>query len=404
MDQDEVVSGKELDESLDATLRETLKGLNDRGEGVTEEPADPIKGIAAVVDDKDPAPSLKGVERARDDTGKFVKAEDKPKESAAPAEKPDKTAQSGAVVQVAAEVEAPPVTTTGQPIDINRPPSSWKPAAKAAWAALPEPIRAEVHRRESDFLNGVKGIKENADFGQSIRSVVEPYRMLIEAEGGTPERAVGDLLKTAALFRTGTQQAKLEAIFGLDQKFNAGLNQHFNQAVEAEVAKRTGQPAPQVQQQPQNFQDPRVDQLLAANQKQERDRVAQEERITNAATERFLFAKDDKGQPLYPFVDNVIDDMSQRVSGIRRNNPAIGHEEALKQAYEAAVWAHPETRAVLISQQQAQAQQSAETLRKVEQAKRASAGNMPRRGALPATEPVGSIEDTIRDTYRRLTG
>jgi uncharacterized protein YicC (UPF0701 family) len=119
----------------------------------------------------------------------------------------------------------------------------------------------------------------------------------------------------------------------------------------------------------------------------ERERVAQEERVTNAATERFLAAKDDKGQPLYPFVDNVLDDMSSRVSSIRRTNPAIGHEEALKQAYEAAVWANPETRAVLIGQQQAQAQQSAETLRKVEQAKRANAGNMPRRGAFPPRSP-----------------
>lgn len=397
MDQEEAVTGKELDEALDDTLRATLKGITDRGEVVDEPAPDKPAVEAEPVTD---APAAKD-DRPRDASGKFI---EKPKESVAPAkaEQPKTPAEASAPVQAAAEPEAPIVTTTGQPIDINRAPSSWKPAAKAAWAALPEPIRAEVHRRESDFLNGVKGIKENADFGQSIRSVVDPYRMLIDAEGGTPERAIGALLRTAAIFRTAQPQEKLQALFGIAQQYNVPLAEYM----QAEFAKAKGDPnapAAPAQQQPHTFQDPRVDQLLATQQRAERERVALEERTTNAATEKFLSAKDDKGQPLYPFVDNVLDDMSGRVSVIRRTNPAIGHEEALKQAYEAAVWANPETRAVLLSQQQAQAQQSAETLRKVAEAKRVNAGNMPRRGALPATEPVGSIEDTIRDTYRRLT-
>ncbi len=127
-----------------------------------------------------------------------------------------------------------------------------------------------------------------------------------------------------------------------------------------------------------------------------------EQQASNSAAERFISAKDDKGQPLYPFVDNVIDDMSARVEALRRTHPALGHEDALKQAYEAAVWANPETRTVLISQQQAQANQPAETLRKVEQAKRASAVNVPKRGALPATEPPKSLDETIRETGKAL--
>jgi hypothetical protein len=137
-------------------------------------------------------------------------------------------------------------------------------------------------------------------------------------------------------------------------------------------------------------------------QKQEQERAAYETQQSNGAVERFMSAKDEKGQPLYPFVDNVLNDMSARVQMLRRTNPAMGHEEALKQAYEAAVWANPETRAVLISQQQAQANQPVETLRKVEQAKRASAVNVPKRGAIPATEPPKSLEDTIRETGKAL--
>lgn len=397
MAEEEAVTGRELDEAMDETMRATLKDINSR-----DPEAEPVAAEPAVVDEV-AAPQKDERPRAAD--GKFI-----PKESAAPAEKPDKSPAIGAVEQVAADASqpAPEAPAAAQPIDLTRAPSSWKPAAKAAWAALPEPVRAEIYRREGDFHTGLKGIKENADFGQVIKQTVEPYRMLIEAEGGTPERAIADTMRTAALFRVGTPQQKLEALFSIDKQFNAGLQAHFQQAVAAEVAKQTGQPAAQAQpQQPAAFRDERVDQLLANMQKEERARAQREEATSNAATERFLTAKDDKGQPLYPFVSNVLDDMSERVANIRRSNPAVGHEEALKQAYEAAVWANAETRAVLLSQQQATAQQSAETLRKVEQAKRANAGTMPKRGALPAATAVAKFgspeaDEQIRETYRNL--
>jgi hypothetical protein len=373
-----------LDENLESTLRETLKGINER-EAPVDEAAPAVEATAPKV------------ERARDETGKFV-----PKESAAPAEKPDIAQTAGAVVQAAAD--APEAPAVPQGIDINRAPSSWKPAAKAAWAALPEPVRAEIYRREGDFHTGLKDIKTNADFGQSVKGIVEPYRMLIEAEGSTPELAISETLKTAALLRVGTPQQKQQALLALDQQFNIGLVPLIQRAM---VAQAGGAPQQQFQQ-PQTFMDPRVDQLMAAVNRQEQERAQAENARSSSAVELFVKAKDDKGNPKYPFVDNVIDDMSARVQIIRGSNPGMSHEEVLKQAYEAAAWANPETRAVLMGQQQAQAQQSADNLRKVGQAKRANAGNMPKRGALPTTAPMAKwgssdADEEIRATYRQLT-
>ena len=123
----------------------------------------------------------------------------------------------------------------------------------------------------------------------------------------------------------------------------------------------------------------------------------------------FIDAKDTQGQPLYPFVDNVIDDMNDRVGAIRRQNPAADHGEVLKQAYEQAVWANPETRAVLIAQQQAQTGKPAEQLRRTVAAKVAVAGTMPKRGAMPALAPEANLkigtpesDESIRETYRQL--
>ena len=383
---EEALDDRALSESMDEDIRKTLAAIKER----EPEALDVTEDAPAVKDD-----------RARAPDGKFVKTE-----SAAPAEAPDTSPPVGVPEQAAVDA---PVEGAQPAVDLNRAPSSWKPAAKAAWQALPEPVRAEIHRREFDFHNTTfKGpLKENADFGQSVRQVVEPYKAMIEAEGGTPERAIADTMRTAALFRTGTQEQKLQALWQIDKQFNGGLAQHFERSVQAEIAKRTGQPA--VEGQPPVYQDPRVDTILQSLQEQERQRQEQErqrqqeqEQQNANVVQEFINAKGTDGQPLYPFVDNVIADMSARVQLIRQQNPALNPHEALKQAYEQASWANPEVRAVLISQQQAQANKPEDNLRRVEQAKRASAVNVPKRGALPASGPALSLEEDIRETARAL--
>lgn len=411
MAEEEVVTEQQTEREFDSKLTEsiskTLKDIQSRP--VEEVAADPETTIPDKTAQTPP-------ERARGEDGKYIKAEEKPApiESAAPAEKPIKAQIAGATEQAAAEPEQPLVTTTGQPIDINRAPSSWKPAAKVEYANLSPALKAEIHRREADYLNGGKGLKENADLGLELRKVAAPYQALIDAEGGSLPQSMANYLRTAAVFRQGTPQQKLQAMFGLDQMFNTGLQQHLNTMVQAEVAKRTGQPADpnspaqQPTQQPV-YQDPRVDQLLANYQRQEQERASQDKSVRDKATETFLSAKDALGAPLYPFVDNVIEDMSPRVSAIRAANPAMGHEDVLKKAYEQAVWAHPETREVMLKQQQAAATQSTEKLQKVEKARSASAVNVPKRGALPRTEPTGKFnspeaDEAMRETFRRLNG
>lgn len=403
----EVVSDKTLDQGLTETLRETLKGINERGDGLdTDTPVVAAETAA-------PAVEPKGDERPRDKDGKFAKGETV-KESAAPAkaDTPQKPVTAAAPAQAAAETpaEAPLTAPGGTAIDLTRAPSSWKPAAKAVWANLPQEVRAEIYRREGDFHVGNKPLKDNADFGQRMRQVIEPFRQMVEAEGGTPEKSIENYFRTAATLRQGTQEQKLQTLFALDKQFGAGMQQHFQQAVMNEVAKITGQPAQQLQQtQQQVYQDPRVDQLMQKFQREENERNGRDERARSQASEKFCAAKDEKGQPKYPFIDNVIDDMSARITGVRQANPELGHYEILEKAYDAAVWAHPETRAVLIGQQQAQAQQPVEKLQRVEKAKAASAGNMPKRGGLPATASVGKFNSpegdaAMLDTLRQLTG
>jgi len=76
----------------------------------------------------------------------------------------------------------------------------------------------------------------------------------------------------------------------------------------------------------------------------------------------------------------------------------------LNDAYEKAIYANPTVRAKVLAQQQeqAEAQRKAIAAQKAQAAKQASSVNVTRKGTMAAAKPVGSMEDTIRETAREL--
>lgn len=390
-------------ESMDDTIAATYKDILAR-EAESDTPASPL-------DDGTPAEPL-GVpaeetdaakaQRARDEQGRFAKQEEKTEKPAVETPKADKApTQAGKasevktdspVTQPAEEV----VRADGRPVDLTRAPSSWSAAAKAEWSKIPPAVQAEVHRREVDAFKKFNESAPEAELGRNIRSLGEKYHQVIALDGGGDiGRAVNAFLNTASVLRFGTPQQKRQAIDYLEQ----------NYGVPSKQAQVDAQGQPVQPQQQQDFRDPRVDRLEAAWSAEEQRRRSEIDRTANDATTRFLSSTNDKGEPLYPFVDNVLEDMTGRVAAIRARNPGTSHDEALKQAYDAAVWANPETRKVLQAQEvvRLEAQRREENLRKVDSARQAAATNVPRRGAVPAQAPVGTMDDTILETYREIT-
>jgi hypothetical protein len=279
--------------------------------------------------------------------------------------------------------------------DLTRAPSSWKPGARSGFEQLPEAVRAEIHRRETDFLKGQQQLQPDAQLGSSIRRTIEPYRMLIEAEGGTPERAVADLLRTAAIFRTGSLQQKYQAVANICQQF--GLDPSV----------LTGGALPPEQQrehQAQQFRDPRVDQLLAQQHQADQQRQSREQAQTAGAIETFMAELDEGGNPRRPYLNDVIPDMAAMLPALLQANPTLTHAQALEEAYTRATWAHPEVRALLQREaaSASEAQRRAANQTRVAGARRAASVNVPRRAALPAAGKPGTIEDTIAATAREL--
>lgn len=358
------------DANVDETMADDWKSIQEKyaveePEPVKEPEQEPVKALEPVE-----KPADTDATRARDEAGKFVKADKEP-------EKASETAAAEPVEQIPGEVA----------VDVNRPPSTWKPTARAEWEKLSPSVRAEIHRRETDFMRGRTELLPDARFGKSMTEVIQPYRMLIEAEGGTPERAVADLLRTAALFRVGTPQQKQQALANIAQQFG----------IQAPQAVQPGTTAPA------DFRDPRVDGLLQHLQTQEqRQQQAQQQERENIVT-AWMNEVDAKGQPKRPYLGDVFAEVNALVPQIRERSPSLQHSEVLQRAYETATWGNPEIRALLQQATQGTSQvREADNQNRVREAKRAASVNVPRRASLPSPGQPGKMEETIAETAREL--
>lgn len=369
------------EKDIDDTMAADWAAIQEK-HALPEEEAPPIVEAEPVAVATEEEPAVPVAAKPRDETGKFVKPAKAPvvKDSKQPAA--PKTA-------VVAEPETPE-QPQAQTRDVNRAPSTWKPAIREEWAKLPPTVRAEIHRREADFQHGQAQLLPDARFGQQLRQVIDPYKMLIEADGGTPERAVSDLMRTAATLRIGTDQEKLNALIGIVKQYRIDLRPLLN-----------GQPAQQPQQE---FRDPRVDQLLARQQADEQQRTVAQSRDLETAVTSFLNEVDATGNPKREYLGEVMNDMTALLPQIQAANPGMTHTQALEAAYDRAIWAHPEVRTVLQTRQQTELQQqrTADNQLRVRDAKRAASVNVPRRASIPSPSAPGKLEETIRDTAREL--
>lgn len=333
--------------------------------------------LARHQEDPEPAPAVDepkektAPQRVRDEAGKFAKAAED--DSAAEPAAGDEQAASGQKAQQGAAADASGAggeLAADQPArDLANAPSSWKPAAKAKWEALDPDVRAEIARREGDFLKGQSELLPDAQFGRNMRGVVEPYRMLIESEGATPELAVRDLLRTAAILRVGTPQQKTAAMQQVIRQYGVPMPGPEDQQLQGG---QEGQ---------QQFRDPRVDAMLA---QQERERAQASERQQSTVLndiDTFRNAVDAGGKKVYAYFANVENDMVPVTALVRQEHPDWPNQQVLKEAYERAVWANPETRQLVQQKNlsELEATRREENLRKASEAKKAGSVNLPRR-------------------------
>lgn len=130
------------------------------------------------------------VERARDEAGRFTKAEQEA--AAASAVEPAKT--------------RPPR------------PSSWKKDYQEKWDQIADtdPQMAQyLLEREAQFAQGVSTYKAEADRARTFQSLVEPHAPRFQQYGVDSQEYIGRLLKMDEMLATGTPEQKQALLMGI---------------------------------------------------------------------------------------------------------------------------------------------------------------------------------------------
>lgn len=211
---------------------------------------------------------------------------------------------------------------TDKPLDIKRAPQGWKPEARETWGELPESAKREIIKREREIAVSLQKTAHERKFASEISEVFKPYEAELRAAGFSEKEVIADFLNASYTLRRGNQSERATFVANI-------INAHGVDLVTLNDVLMKKQPA-------QTAQDPtaqRLAQLEAAEQARQRQVQQAQEADLNSQID--AFAKDPKNE----FFRDVAPMMVTFLQG--------GHAADLKNAYDMAVAANPETRKVL---------------------------------------------------------
>lgn len=298
-----------------------------------------------------------------------------------PAVEPTPSPQPGTETKVE---ETPKPEETSTEVQSVGAPKTWSKEALQEWATLPPRAQQEILKREEDFLKGITMYKDKAEVGDRYDSVVAPFKTVLQAENIDPVQLFQSFASNHYLLSRGTEAQKLELAANMIQ----GYGIDFNKLI-GFVGDRMIEPA-----------DPRVSALeqeiatlkqgQASRQQQEAAQVQQ-----RLATEVDAFAAD----PAHPYFNELVDDIAQLFEK--------GQAENLQEAYDKAVYLNPTTRQKEIDRLTAERSTSVspeEQARRDKIAKSTAADLSLDPKARNGTVPLGTIDDTLRETLARIEG
>lgn len=268
----------------------------------------------------------------------------------------------------------PPAEKTGEQ-PANQPagtgtlqaPKTWRPEAAAKFASLPPEVQQEVLKREEDIFRGLEAYKADASIGKALKSVVQPYMQVFQAQGIDPLQQVSGLMRAHVALSTGTPEQK----------------QQFFQHLAKEYGVELGMEPPYIDPQVAGLQK-QLAELQSRLNSREQQEIA--EARSKLQAEIDAFASD----PAHQYFDEVAND----IAGLLRSGAA----KSLQEAYEKAVWANPITRAKEQARltAEAEAKAKAEAAEKAKQARKAIGANVKSSAKVASgTAPLGSIDDTL---------
>lgn len=245
-----------------------------------------------------------------------------------------------------------------------------------AIASNPVAMQAFI-RRSEEMHRGLEQYRNKAQIGDGFERVIAPYMQTFQAAGVDPLQATQHLFASEAALRYGTPAQKVQMLHKIASDYGIDLNQAQQYQPE--------QVDPQV-----HALQSQLQQMQGWITQQNQAREWQERETLNSEIERF------KSDPSHAFFEEVRNDMAGLLQA--------GLAADLNDAYDKAIYANPQIRSRVLAQQQQESDQArkAAMTQQAQAAKQAASVNIVRKPTIPAAKPIGSMEDTIRQTAERL--
>lgn len=257
-------------------------------------------------------------------------------------------------------------------------PKTWRKDAAEVFPTLPKVVQDEILKREDDIFKGIEQYKSDANFGQRMKLSVEKYLPVLEKFNIPVEAQVAATMDAHYRLALGSQDEKLAVLQQIIQDYGIDTSR-----VVSEVAMVPPEVA-QLQTQIRMLES----KLNAGEyQKDISLRADVERQITE-------FSKD----PANEHFELVANDMAAIIRGLPGTS--------LKEAYQKAIWANPQTRELELAKQRVEAEAKAAAAAKERAAKvaKSTAANV-RTSAKSgsAAAPTGTMDDTLKAVYAELT-
>lgn len=380
MDRNEADTTNTIGDDLRAAMREAESGTPAAGESATG--GDIPEAPAA---SQEPAAAPQERTDGRDAQGRF-----KPKDAATASQEPGAAPANGTQPQQRDESQR--ATLTLKPADqqaaapVAGPPPGWSVPSKAAYAALPDSVKADIAKREQEVSDGFKRYEGLGRTMREFEQVLAPRMATFEQHGITPVQGVARLFAAFDALEHDTPRALVTLAN------EAGINLAQLAQMQGGGAPSGGNAAPAGQGGQPQFRDPRVDSVVNyINQMREQDAVYERETADQTIAQ---FAADPKNV----YFENVRPTMVRLLQ-------TPGGPQTLDQAYQWACAMNPEIQAALINERVAaeiQNRQKAQQER-VTSARRAagSLSGAPTPGSQGAAPPPkdslrAELEDAVR--------
>lgn len=234
-------------------------------------------------------------------------------------------------------------------------PKSLRLELKDHWEKAPPELQQAFAQRDADYEKGISQYKQRDAEARAITEQFAPYEWMLRNENTTASQAIGPLLQTAALLRTGTPHQKSQAVAQLIQQFQIPLEQ---------VAAYFGGEAPPQQDSHYNQLAQQVQQLTQHITQSQYEAQKQNENRALSVIQQFA------GDPANAHFEAVQDRMLSLLQApqVLGDISHMSEREKLQVAYDTAVRLDPQLAQSLFAQQQ----QSYAAQNQVQKAKQAA--------------------------------